>query len=171
MLHHREGYVCLSFLCYIINCYASVIIRQLGETIVETRSGRVRGVLVEFQEKYHLRAIEAFYNIPCASLKGLHGKELRFMPPSSPPRWKYLRNASLQNMSTVCPQKKWNKSDLNWTIPKEVMRQLLKLTESIKIQEEDCLNINIFVPGTVEDARDMMVTKLLRRHCEDENSK
>ncbi|KAL3846455.1 hypothetical protein ACJMK2_017443 [Sinanodonta woodiana] len=147
MLHHRAGCICLPFLSCIINCYAPVIIRQLGETIVETRNGRVRGVLVEFQKMYHLRAIEAFFNIPYASLKGLHGNDLRFMPPSSPLRWKYVRDASMQNMSITCPQKHQHDSGWIRTKQKEVVRHLLKLAENVQFQDEDCSKINIFVPG------------------------
>ncbi|KAL3846887.1 hypothetical protein ACJMK2_017839 [Sinanodonta woodiana] len=144
MLHFK--YSCIIIFYCIGHSIAPVIIRQLGDKVVETVSGKIRGVLVEFYEEYQLNAIDTFFGIPYASLKGLRRNILQFMPPSSPPKWKYLRDASKQNTSVVCLHRRLNEHDLMNTFPNLDVRRLLRQTGSLKKQDEDCLNLNLYVP-------------------------
>ncbi|KAK3589975.1 hypothetical protein CHS0354_035003 [Potamilus streckersoni] len=134
----REKYRFVALISCIQACIASVIIRQLGDKVVETKYGRVRGVLVEFDEDYQLKEIEAFFSIPYASLRGMRGNVLRFMPPSSPPKLKYLKDASKQNSSAACLHKRLTES---------VLHKFWRQAERLKKQDEDCLSVNLYVPN------------------------
>ncbi|KAL3846888.1 hypothetical protein ACJMK2_017840 [Sinanodonta woodiana] len=146
----REKYRFVALISCIQACIASVIIRQLGDKVVETKYGRVRGVLVEFHEDYQLKEIEAFFSIPYASLRGMRGNVLRFMPPSSPPKLKYLKDASKQNSSAACIHKR---------LTENVLHKFWRQTERLKKQDEDCLSINLYVPN-----QDLILHRSVQNH-------
>ncbi|KAK3589974.1 hypothetical protein CHS0354_035002 [Potamilus streckersoni] len=134
-------------LCCITNISDHKIIRQFGEKIVETKYGRLQGVLFGFYEEYKVKSIYAFFCVPYASLRGIRGHVLRFMPPSSSSKWKYLRDASKQNASVSCQQKRLDERELEEMLPYQVRRQLTRQAERFKSQDEDCLSLNINVPN------------------------
>ncbi|KAL3846947.1 hypothetical protein ACJMK2_017887 [Sinanodonta woodiana] len=134
-------FIFLVLSCLISCTIAPVNMQQHVERVIETTDGRIRGVLVEFLQDHKLKKIEIFFNIPYASLKGVRGNVLRFMPPSSPSKWKYIKDTSKHNSSVQCPQKWLSESKLMNSNIYERVRE----AGSIRKQDEECLYLNLFV--------------------------
>lgn len=129
------------FVSFIQVCYAPVIYKEMGPSIITTRYGKLRGALVQF-ESSHLRPVEAYSGLQYASLR--KGR-LRFMPPTSPlEKWKGIRTAV--NQRRVCPQTPINSSELSKILPLGRVKYLEGIASKIKMQDEECLSLNLYVP-------------------------
>jgi len=70
---------------------AKLNLDNLSDRLVSTKFGRLRGVLVEFEDS-GLQSVEAYLGVEYGSL---HGGALRFMPPSSPQeKWEGVKLAN-----------------------------------------------------------------------------
>lgn len=114
---------------------------QMGSTVVETQFGKLRGVVVNLSSK-NLPQVEAYLGLQYASvLKG----ELRFMPPTgSLEKWDGIRVAL--KFRPVCPQRIPSEEELRKSLPLERVEHLKRILPFIEKQDEECLNLNIYVP-------------------------
>lgn len=129
----------------LIKVSSSVIVRKkASNTVIKTEFGDMRGLLVEYPT-LSLKPVEAYLGIQYAST---FASAMRFMPPtSSPDKWKSTR--SVVKHRSVCPQRMVDESVLRRQKPVGEVIRLKKMLESVKLdgQKEDCLNLNIYVPG------------------------
>lgn len=122
------------------HCVAPPIIRRLADRIIHTSNGKYRGVSVEFPDEFHLKKIESYRGIQYGNIG-----RFRFMPPNHVyGKWKNIRNVS--NYTHVCPQKRYDVSNIDRKLPKQLFHQRLRIAKVTQVQHEDCLNLNLFVP-------------------------
>ncbi|XP_039436963.1 neuroligin-3-like isoform X1 [Culex pipiens pallens] len=118
---------------------------RYSSRIVETKSGAIRGVILELNSKY-LEPVEVFKAVPYAAPPV---ENLRYEPPQKLPPWKGTKLAD--TFGPVCPQ---NFPDIsNRTValasmPKGRYQHLKRLQPLLANQSEDCLTLNIYVPGS-----------------------
>ncbi|XP_032685513.1 neuroligin-1-like isoform X1 [Odontomachus brunneus] len=118
---------------------------RYASRIVETKSGQIRGILQELNSR-HLDPVEVFRGIPYAAPPV---GDLRFRAPISPIPWNGVRLAD--TFGTVCPQ---NYPDIvNDTaallqMPLGRYQQLKKMIAFLTNQSEDCLFLNLYIPGS-----------------------
>ena len=114
---------------------------QMSNRVVNTQYGPLRGVLVTLPN-HRLPVVEAYLGIQYASILG---GELRFMPPTSPMEtWDIIRVAL--KFRPVCPQKIPKEEDLRARYPLGRAEHFIRLLPFIELQNEECLNLNIYVP-------------------------
>lgn len=114
---------------------------QMSPRVITTQYGKVRGVLVSLPNK-KLPMVEAYLGLQYASILG---KELRFMPPTSPlEKWDGIRIAL--KFRPVCPQKVPDISELQKRLPKGRVDHYKRILPFLEKQKEECLNLNIYVP-------------------------
>ena len=142
----KQACAILCLLCLLCRVISDVSIRKLGERIVRIRAGLIRGVQVDFPNNKNLKSVERFSGLQYASVRGIRGNGLRFMPPSSIlPRWGSSPLEHTQ-FSPVCPQ---DRRLFTKTYPDGVAEKLGKIAEMAKTQDENCLFLNIWAqkPG------------------------
>ena len=117
---------------------------QMSPRKVMTQYGELRGVLVTLPNG--LPQVEAFQGLQYASILG---GDLRFMPPTSPmQKWKGTKVAL--TFPPVCPQPVPDIEDLEKHLPLGRVDHFKRLLPYLDRQEEDCLNLNIYVPSRGE---------------------
>ena len=123
---------------------------QMSPYVVETQYGRLRGVLLPLpgtvtgraQSRSKTVVVEAFMGLQYASLLG---GELRFMPPtSSMEKWDGVRVAL--KFRPVCPQRVPDVNRLQRDVPTERVDHIKRLLPFLDKQNEECLNLNVYVP-------------------------
>ncbi|XP_058459148.1 neuroligin-4, X-linked-like [Malaya genurostris] len=118
---------------------------RYSSRIVETKSGAIRGVILELNSKY-LEPVEVFKAVPYATPPV---GNLRLEPPKKLPPWKGTKLAD--TFGRVCPQ---SFPDINnrtaalLFMPKGRYQHLKRLIPLLANQSEDCLTLNIYVPGS-----------------------
>ncbi|XP_055705569.1 neuroligin-1-like isoform X1 [Phlebotomus papatasi] len=118
---------------------------RYSSRIVETKSGAIRGVILELNSK-HLEPVEVFKSVPYAAAPiGPY----RFAPPRKLIPWTGTKLAD--TFSPVCPQNYpdvANRSAALMSMPKGRYQYLKKVIPLLVNQSEDCLTLNIYVPGS-----------------------
>lgn len=136
-------YILVLSLCQ--RSYHHVIIKQRGQSIIRTRYGHVRGVLVEIPVKPpapSLRNVEAYLGLQFGFLRS---DILRFMAPKGPvDTWRDVRYAD--NYSEPCPQKKFNRKELRKFLPNGTIEHIHRVSQFINSTSEECLHLNVYVP-------------------------
>jgi len=113
----------------------------MSPNIVETQYGKIRGILMTLQNR-NLAPVELYLGIQYASLLG---GELRFMPPtSSMEKWDGIRVAV--KFRPVCPQRLPKVAELERRLPIGRVEHLKRILPYLERQNEECLNLNIYVP-------------------------
>ena len=140
----------LPLIYYIIVVYVSIITTpaagkgfatHMSQTVIETQFGKLRGVLITFPNR-NLPHVEAYLSLQYATVLG---GELRFMPPTSTlEKWDGIRVAL--DFRPVCPQRIPKEEDLRKRMPLGRIAHIKKLTAFLEKQNEECLNLNIYVP-------------------------
>ena len=144
------------FVVAFVHLPASVLSRsslatQMSPYVVETQYGHLRGVLVALpgglvgraQSRSKTVVVEAFLGLQYASLLG---SELRFMPPtSSMEKWDGVRVAL--KFRPVCPQRVPDVNRLQRDVPTERVDHIKRLLPFLDKQNEECLNLNVYVPA------------------------
>ncbi|XP_050294927.1 neuroligin-1-like [Anthonomus grandis grandis] len=118
---------------------------RYSSRIVEIETGAIRGVILELNSR-HLEPVEVFRGVPYAAPPV---GPLRFQPPQPPLAWPGTRLAD--SFGAVCPQKYpdiANKTAALQFMPKGRYHYLKKLIPLLVNQSEDCLFLNIYVPGS-----------------------
>ncbi|XP_049870918.1 neuroligin-1-like isoform X2 [Pectinophora gossypiella] len=115
---------------------------RYSSRIVHTHAGAIRGVIVEPASR-RLEPVEAFLGVPYA------GPPARLRAPPSAPTWPGTRLADA--FAPVCPQQHpdiSNKSAALTRMPLGVYHELVAAAPLLANQSEDCLYLNIYVPGS-----------------------
>uniref|UniRef100_A0A182IJN3 COesterase domain-containing protein n=1 Tax=Anopheles atroparvus TaxID=41427 RepID=A0A182IJN3_ANOAO len=118
---------------------------RYSSRIVETKSGAIRGVILELNSK-HLEPVEVFKAVPYATPPI---GSLRFEPPKKLPPWTGTKLAD--TFGSVCPQSFpdiSNRTAALLSMPKGRYQHLKRLLPLLANQSEDCLTLNIYVPGS-----------------------
>ena len=127
---------------------AKVYATQMSPRVVDTQFGKLRGVLIALPgSRTDLRPVEAYFGLQYASMLG---GELRFMPPTSPmEKWDGIRVAL--KFRPACPQRLPDLDRLEQRLPLTALNHWKRLMPFLEQQQEECLNLNIYVPlrGTV----------------------
>ncbi|XP_060517495.1 neuroligin-4, Y-linked-like [Cylas formicarius] len=118
---------------------------RYSSRIVEIETGAIRGIILELNSR-HLEPVEVFRGVPYAAPPV---GPLRFEPPRPPIPWPGTRLAD--TFGAVCPQKYpdvSNKTAALQTMPRGRYQYLKKLVPLLVNQSEDCLFLNVYVPGS-----------------------
>ncbi|XP_024083239.1 neuroligin-1-like [Cimex lectularius] len=114
---------------------------RYSSRIVETRTGPIRGIILELNSG-RLEPVEAFLGVKYATA-------IRYGAAEPVPRWSSTKLADSQ--PPVCPQAMpdiSNKTAALQFMPKNRYNFLRKLSPLLANQTEDCLHLNIYVPGS-----------------------
>ncbi|XP_050302601.1 neuroligin-4, Y-linked-like [Anthonomus grandis grandis] len=120
---------------------------KISTRIVQTRYGRLQGLLVPMDQHRYLKPVEVFLGVPYATPPV---QSNRFSPTRTPSPWDGVRVAD--KMGPVCPQKLPNISNETAALekmPKGRLEYLKRLLPLLKNQSEDCLYLNVFSPAQV----------------------
>jgi len=122
---------------------AKVYATQMSARVVDTQFGKLRGVLIALPgSRSDLGPVEAYFGLQYASILG---GELRFMPPTSPKeKWDGIRVAL--KFRPVCPQRLPDLGHMEQRLPLTALNHWKRLMPFLEKQQEDCLNLNIYVP-------------------------
>ncbi|XP_023720974.1 neuroligin-4, X-linked [Cryptotermes secundus] len=118
---------------------------RYSSRIVETKTGAIRGIILELNSR-HLEPVEAFKGVPYAAPPV---GDLRYRPPAPPLVWSGTRLAD--TFGAVCPQRYpdiSNRSAALLTMPRGRYHHLKRLIPLLANQSEDCLFLNLYVPGS-----------------------
>ncbi|XP_026677710.1 neuroligin-4, X-linked-like [Diaphorina citri] len=118
---------------------------RYSSRIVEISSGAIRGIILEPNSR-HLEPVEAFLGVPYAAPPV---GQLRYAPANPPLNWTGTRLADA--LGPVCPQKfpdLSNKTAALQHMPVGRYQQLLRMEPYLGNYSEDCLHLNIYVPGS-----------------------
>ncbi|XP_015110654.1 neuroligin-4, X-linked [Diachasma alloeum] len=117
---------------------------RYASRIVETKSGQIRGILQELNTR--LDPVEVFRGIPYAAPPL---GDLRLRPPSPPSPWSGVRLAD--SFGPVCPQKLPDISNRTAALEKMPLGRYIQIQRMITFlgnQSEDCLTLNLYIPGS-----------------------
>ncbi|CAD6991705.1 unnamed protein product [Ceratitis capitata] len=118
---------------------------RLGHRIVQTRYGRLHGLILPLDNFRFLRSVEVFLGVPYATPPI---KQNRFSPTRAPAPWDGIRISD--KYSPVCPQRLPNVQNETAALekmPKGRLEYLKRLLPFLENQSEDCLYLNIFSPN------------------------
>ncbi|XP_057662590.1 neuroligin-4, X-linked-like isoform X1 [Diorhabda carinulata] len=118
---------------------------RYSSRIVEIQTGAIRGIILELSSR-HLEPVEVFRGVPYAAPPV---GPFRFRPPQPPLTWPGTRLAD--TFGAACPQKYpdiSNRTAALHFMPKGRYQYLKKLVPLLVNQSEDCLFLNIYVPGS-----------------------
>ncbi|CAH0557838.1 unnamed protein product [Brassicogethes aeneus] len=121
---------------------------KISTRIVQTRYGRLQGLIVPMDSHRYLKPIEVFLGVPYATPPV---KSNRFSPTRTPSPWDGVRVSDKQG--PVCPQKLpdiTNETAALEKMPKGRLDYLKRLLPYLKNQSEDCLYLNIYAPAQVD---------------------
>lgn len=131
---------------------------RMSSRFVDTQYGKVHGVLLNRPGR-NLPQVEVYRGLQYASVLG---GELRFMPPtSSIEKWEGIRVAA--RFRPVCPQRLPDIEELRRRMPSGRLDHFRRLLPHLHDQEEECLNLNIYVPVTGKTTCYHFMTYLLCR--------
>ncbi|XP_072394349.1 neuroligin-4, Y-linked [Diabrotica undecimpunctata] len=157
----RRSYCVLLLICFVL--YARADIRdftknaKISTKIIQTRYGRLQGLLVPMDAQRSLKPIEVYLGVPYATPPV---KSNRFSPTRTPSPWQGILLSD--KLGPVCPQKLpdiTNETAALERMPKGRLEYLKRLLPYLKNQSEDCLYLNIYAPadGSSESLRPVIV--------------
>ncbi|XP_017113778.1 neuroligin 4-like isoform X1 [Drosophila elegans] len=117
---------------------------RLGHRIVQTRYGRLHGLILPLDSFRFLRSVEVFLGVPYATPPT---QQNRFSPTRAPAPWDGIRISD--KYSPVCPQRLpniQNETAALEKMPKGRLEYLKRLLPFLENQSEDCLYLNVFSP-------------------------
>ncbi|EDV95063.1 GH23353 [Drosophila grimshawi] len=113
-----------------------------GHRIVQTRYGRLHGMILPLDNFRFLRSVEVFLGVPYATPPIKQNR-----PTRAPAPWEGIRISD--KYSPVCPQRLpniQNETAALEKMPKGRLEYLKRLLPFLENQSEDCLYLNIFSP-------------------------
>ncbi|KAJ3653570.1 hypothetical protein Zmor_012813 [Zophobas morio] len=137
----------LIFLALILStkCNSFMKNAKISTRIVQTRYGRLQGLVVPMDQHRYLKPIEIFLGVPYATPPV---QSNRFSPTRTPSPWDGIRVSD--QVGPVCPQKLpdiTNETAALEKMPKGRLEYLKRLLPYLKNQSEDCLYLNIYAPA------------------------
>ncbi|EDV41853.1 uncharacterized protein Dana_GF17679, isoform D [Drosophila ananassae] len=109
---------------------------------IQVKQGRLMGITRRFQVTSGLRQVDQFLGLPYAEAPT---GNRRFMPPGAPLPWQGLKIA--RHLPPVCPQKLPDLSPHgSATMSRGRFKHLTRLLPYLRIESEDCLYLNLYVP-------------------------
>lgn len=151
--------VILNILFVFIKCDNSFIRNaKISTRIVQTRYGRLQGLLLPMDSHRYLKPIEIFLGVPYATPPV---QSNRFSPTRTPSPWDGIRVSDKQG--PVCPQKLpdiSNETAALERMPKGRLEYLKRLLPLLRNQSEDCLYLNIYAPTQGKDTICLMCSML-----------
>ncbi|XP_050684612.1 neuroligin-4, Y-linked-like isoform X2 [Leptidea sinapis] len=124
---------------------------KISSRIVQTKYGKLQGIVLGMDEHRFLSPLEVFLGVPYATPPV--GSN-RFSPTRTPSPWDGVRVSD--RPGPACPQKLPNFEDervLLEKMPKGRLEYLKRLMPYVKKQSEDCLYLNIFAPLQMDDIK------------------
>lgn len=106
------------------------------------KQGRLKGIVRVMHPQSGLKNVEQYLGIPYAEAP-IGNK--RFMPPGAPPPWPELRMCN--TLGAVCPQTLPSLNNVQNQLSKGRYDQIKRLLPYLKIENEDCLFLNLYVPS------------------------
>jgi neuroligin len=107
--------------------------------------GQIRGILIQPSSR-QMEVVEAFLGVPYASPPT---GTRRFRLPQPPVKWSGIRLAD--KFGAVCPQRFPDLTNQTATLelmPPGRLIQVQRFIPFLTNQSEDCLNLNVYVPGS-----------------------
>lgn len=141
------GYLYINFLIFtvlIFECNGLTKNYKLSTRIVQTRYGRLQGVVLQMEHYRGLKPVEVYLGVPYATPPV---RSNRFSPTRAPSPWDGVRVSD--RLSPVCPQRLPDISNETAALdrmPKGRLEYLKRLLPLLKNQSEDCLYLNIYAP-------------------------
>ncbi|XP_043273365.1 neuroligin-4, X-linked-like [Venturia canescens] len=135
----------LFLLVHIVGGSRAVTGPRYASRIVETKSGQIQGILQELNGR-HLEPVEVFRGVPYAAPPV---GDLRLQPPAAPIPWRDIKLAD--SFGPVCPQNIPDISNLTVALgqmPHGRVMQLKRFVTFLTNQSEDCLTLNLYIPGS-----------------------
>ncbi|TDG39690.1 hypothetical protein AWZ03_013887 [Drosophila navojoa] len=135
-----------------------------GHRIVQTRYGRLHGMILPLDNFRYLRSVEVFLGVPYATPPI---KQNRFSPTRAPAPWDGIRISD--KYSPVCPQRLpniQNETAALEKMPKGRLEYLKRLLPFLENQSEDCLYLNIFSPVNAAGANEKKLPVIVFIHGE-----
>lgn len=117
---------------------------KLSARIVQTRYGRIQGLIMPMDQHRFLKPLEVFLGVPYATPPI---RSNRFSPTRTPSPWDGVRVSD--HMGPVCPQKLpdiSNETAALERMPRGRLEYLKRLLPYLRNQSEDCLYLNIYAP-------------------------
>lgn len=118
---------------------------KISTRIVQTRYGRLQGLIIPMDAHRYLKPIEIFLGVPYATPPV---QSNRFSPTRAPSPWDGIRVSD--KLGPVCPQKLPDISNETAALdrmPKGRLEYLKRLLPYLRNQSEDCLYLNIYAPA------------------------
>ncbi|XP_053671850.1 uncharacterized protein LOC128722056 [Anopheles nili] len=109
---------------------------------IAVKQGILRGFVRVMHAQSGLKNVDQYLGIPYAEAPV---GSRRFMPPSAPIPWNGLKMAT--KLSPVCPQNLPSLNNANNNYSKGRYDQIKRLLPYLKMESEDCLYLNLYVPS------------------------
>uniref|UniRef100_A0A182NLG0 Carboxylesterase type B domain-containing protein n=1 Tax=Anopheles dirus TaxID=7168 RepID=A0A182NLG0_9DIPT len=109
---------------------------------IAVKQGILRGFVRVMHPQSGLKNVDQYLGIPYAEAPV---GSRRFMPPSAPIPWNGLKMAT--KLSPVCPQNLPSLTNANNNYSKGRYDQIKRLLPYLKVESEDCLYLNLYVPS------------------------
>lgn len=129
---------------HLVHSYVFSKNAKISTRIVQTRYGRLQGLILPMDQYRYLKKIEVFLGVPYATPPV---QSNRFSPTRTPSPWEGVRVSD--KLGPVCPQKLpdiSNETAALEKMPKGRLEYLKRLLPLLKNQSEDCLYLNIYAP-------------------------
>ncbi|XP_075979945.1 neuroligin-4, Y-linked-like isoform X2 [Anticarsia gemmatalis] len=124
---------------------------KISSRIVQTKYGKLQGIVLAMDEHRYLSPLEVFLGVPYATPPV--GSN-RFSPTRTPSPWDGVRVSD--RPGPACPQKLPDVDDERTILekmPKGRLEYLKRLIPYLKNQSEDCLYLNIFAPLQMDETK------------------
>ncbi|KAL0849711.1 hypothetical protein ABMA28_011675 [Loxostege sticticalis] len=124
---------------------------KISSRIVQTKYGKLQGIVLAMDEHRYLSPLEVFLGVPYATPPV--GSN-RFSPTRTPSPWDGVRVSD--RPGPACPQKLPDLDDERTMLekmPKGRLEYLKRLMPYLKNQSEDCLYLNIFAPLQMDETK------------------
>ncbi|XP_053601645.1 neuroligin-4, Y-linked-like isoform X2 [Plodia interpunctella] len=124
---------------------------KISSRIVQTKYGKLQGIVLSMDEHRYLSPLEVFLGVPYATPPV--GSN-RFSPTRTPSPWDGVRVSD--RPGPACPQKLPDLDDERTILdkmPKGRLEYLKRLMPYLKNQSEDCLYLNIFAPLQMDETK------------------
>ncbi|KAM3955841.1 LOW QUALITY PROTEIN: neuroligin-4, Y-linked [Aphomia sociella] len=122
---------------------------KISSRIVQTKYGKLQGIVLGMDEHRYLSPLEVFLGVPYATPPV--GSN-RFSPTRTPSPWDGVRVSD--RPGPACPQKLPDLNDERTILekmPKGRLEYMKRLMPYLKNQSEDCLYLNIFAPLQMDE--------------------